>query len=1091
LVALAGCSGPEQARGVPEEVIRHNVLGTAYLGQQNSSEAEQAFRTALELRPHDPLLLNNLAVSLIQQGRLEEAEALLQQVVGLDADHPYARYNLGSIWKNLGNFEEAAEQFESVERFDPDDLMTHYNLGMIYFRLGRESEAEAQYRRALELDPTHVSTLYALGRLLIQRGEQDEGMAWLARSQEIRARSGLDVAVGSQYGEQGPYAMGADYPGDALAAPSAIPVDFVRLAAGVLGTDGREVSLVQLAVAPRPPENRLTGFAVDTAGALRPFDIGGLGPAIISPPAFFAVATAAGDVTGDGTVDLVALTLDEQTLAAAVLPSGMPGRAAPGDTPSIDVGSVPEAFDLALVDRDHDGDLDLFFCWTATAAAGCAIGTNDGSGGLEIRASSEHGFRPTPVASDVVRVGFSDVDNDRDIDLLLARAGRVDVFANERDGNFEEISDAVGLGAAVSDVTGTLAVADLDKNGWMDLVLGVPDGARVHPNRMGRFQPGRVFETDAAGPLHAVVFDHDNDGFLDLALPAATGMRFFRNLGAGDWDGEGIEVADPDGGSVLPVAAFDADQDGDLDLATVRSLPEPELVLLSNEGGNANHWIRVASRGLADNTFGVGAKVEILAGGLRQKHEVIGPLPLHQGLGSRETVESVRHLWPSGILQDEVALRVGSTVEVEQLDRKGTSCPLLYAREDGGWRFVTDFLGGAAVGYRLPTGSFNVPDTDEYVKIEGGIAPDPDGTLRLRVNNQLQEVIWFDRLELVVVDHPAGTEIFPNERLMPGPPWPAFDLFASADIRPVRRAHAVEDGADLTELLARRDRRYISNFGLRPFKGYADPHTLELDLGPFVDSDRVVLLLDGWIDYADSTANVAASQAGVRLVPPELSIADGRGGWRGTEHLMGFPAGLPKTMTVDLTGQFHGDDHRLRIATNMRIYWDRARVLVGGEDVPLQIRRIPASRAELRPGGFPAATSPDGLPPFGYDARAVSWRSAGGGRRPPRHHAVRRRDRAPVRVARTARARPGANVPPVCRRLRQGYGSQLGRQLPARADPLPCDAGLPVPGRRGTPGARGGRGSSHAHRDRSSTGASGCRATASSGRARPVRVAIQ
>jgi len=82
-------------------------------------------------------------------------------------------------------------------------------------------------------------------------------------------------------------------------------------------------------------------------------------------------------------------------------------------------------------------------------------------------------------------------------------------------------------------------------------------------------------------------------------------------------------------------------------------------------------------------------------------------------------------------------------------------------------------------------------------------------------------------------------------------------------------------------------------------------------------------LLTAWIDYADSSSNLAASQAGVSLVPPYLQVRNARGEWQTVLPRMGFPAGLPKTMTVDLTGKCLTADGHVRIVTSMRIYWDQ------------------------------------------------------------------------------------------------------------------------------------------------------------------------
>ena len=100
-VATIGCGGDEE-RGVPEDVVRHNTLGTAYLGQQQWPEAEAEFRRALALRPDDPLLLDNTAVALIQQGRTADAAELLEQALAADADFPWAHFNLGLALDSQG-----------------------------------------------------------------------------------------------------------------------------------------------------------------------------------------------------------------------------------------------------------------------------------------------------------------------------------------------------------------------------------------------------------------------------------------------------------------------------------------------------------------------------------------------------------------------------------------------------------------------------------------------------------------------------------------------------------------------------------------------------------------------------------------------------------------------------------------------------------------------------------------------------------------------------------------------------------------------------------------------------------------------------
>jgi tetratricopeptide (TPR) repeat protein len=974
--AAAGCS-TGGGSGVPEEVIRTNILGTAYLGQTKWVEAEAEFRRALALRPDDPLLLTNTALALLQQEETDEAMELLERAVAADAGYTSAHFNMGLIENRSGNFERAVDHFARAVELDPNDLFARYYLGTSLARIDREPEAIDALRAALERDPTHVSTLYALGRLLLQQGKQESGMQMITRSQEIRARSGLDEAVGSEYGEQGRLSRATDYPGGALEAPEPIPVQFEATVRVGLDPGSRGIAWTLV-----PSETGVALLVAQRATVLQLLPPGRSEPvAATSLEGAEIAALAAGDADNDGHVDVAALLALPSGDGERLVPAwfrrsgeGATATAPPDDAFSGDaetrLDTRASGLDLTFVDRDHDGDLDLFWCWSSEGdGGGCNLATNDGEGRFDVQASTGHGF-DIEAPSGRVAVAFSDIDNDRDLDLLVAEAGGLHLLSNQRDGSFDDISEAVGLAGAVAGVH-ALAVADLNKDGWMDLLVGRDDGVRLLANRRGRFDPPSPLTTNGDGAGDVVVLDFDNDGFLDVAGSSAKGLLAYHNRGAERWqprpDLLKIEGLNSD---AAPLAGLDADGDGDLDLAVADGTGT--VSLLVNQGGNAHRWIDLDSEGVGDNRFGIGAKVEVLAGALRQKFEVTRPVPVHVGLGGRERVQAARYLWPSGVLQDEIDLGRGAATKITQLDRKGTSCPLLYAWRDGGWHFVTDFLGGAAVGYQVAPGVFSTPDTDEYVRVDGGLTEDGSGRLRLRLNNQLEEVIWFDQAELIVVDHPAGTVVHPNERLMPGPPYPEYELFASSDVRPLVSALGVEDASDLTERLSASDGHFVDNFELLRPKGYAESHTLEMDIGPFDGDARVVLLLDGWIDYADSSSNLAAAQAGLALVPPRLHVADGRGGWTDVSAgRMGFPAGLPKTMAVEVSGLFPTPDHRVRIETNMRIYWDRARVMIGGEDTPLEVTRLKPLAAELRFGGFPRPTRPHGGPPLAYDPDRV------------------------------------------------------------------------------------------------------------------------
>ncbi len=103
--------------------------------------------------------------------------------------------------------------------------------------------------------------------------------------------------------------------------------------------------------------------------------------------------------------------------------------------------------------------------------------------------------------------------------------------------------------------------------------------------------------------------------------------------------------------------------------------------------------------------------------------------------------EARRVGWPAGIVQAETDLPSatsgpGAARLVEELDRKPSSCPYLFTWNGAGFEFVTDFLGGGEIGYRVSPGIRNVPDPDEYVRIAPGQLVPREGRYELRITNE-------------------------------------------------------------------------------------------------------------------------------------------------------------------------------------------------------------------------------------------------------------------------------------------------------------------------------------------------------------------
>jgi hypothetical protein len=98
---------------------------------------------------------------------------------------------------------------------------------------------------------------------------------------------------------------------------------------------------------------------------------------------------------------------------------------------------------------------------------------------------------------------------------------------------------------------------------------------------------------------------------------------------------------------------------------------------------------------------------------------------------------------------------------------------------------------------------------------------------------------------------------------------------------------------------------------------------------------------------------------------------------------LGFPAGKDKTVLTDLSRHLPArGGRRIRLATNMEIYWDRLGWAVGRPDVvPRPVRLLPES-ADLRYRGYSVTEQKDASTPerprYRLEGTAARWRDLEG-----------------------------------------------------------------------------------------------------------------
>jgi hypothetical protein len=432
----------------------------------------------------------------------------------------------------------------------------------------------------------------------------------------------------------------------------------------------------------------------------------------------WGMGVAVGDYDNDGFDDIYVTCLGPNHLLRNT------GKGTFTDvTQTAGVGDPRWSTGAAFVDYDNDGKLDLFVSnyvdfdvnnlpefGKGRSCQFKGIPVQCGPRGLKGAGDSLYHNNGNGTFSDVSKkAGVADADGYYGLGVICSdfdEDGLVDIFVandstpnflwhNNGDGTFKDIGFASGT--AVNEngsEQGSMGVTlgDYDHDGKLDLFVTNFDddyNTLYHNDGRGSFTDVSYATKVAAVSLPYVgwgtkFFDYDNDGWVDLLVinghvyPQLPSYKQRNLVHHNDRDGTFSEVGAQLGPPFLEKrtgrgAAFgDLDNDGDVDVV-INNLDGAAQVLL-NAGGNSNNSVLIKTIGVKGNRDGIGARVSVTSGDLKQVEEVYSgatyisqnDLRLHFGLEKRTKVDLIEVRWPNGAIEKITGAGVNKILTIKE-----------------------------------------------------------------------------------------------------------------------------------------------------------------------------------------------------------------------------------------------------------------------------------------------------------------------------------------------------------------------------------------------------------------------------------------
>src|SRR5581483_6492233 len=150
--------------------------GQALYNEKKYAEAAAMFEQALPLAKDKnvPIVLSRLADTYHKARQLDKAQEYYVKAIEAKPDDASLHNNLGNVYADMGKTTEAVAEFQKAAQIDPPGASRYYfNLGAIMYNQGKMDEAASAFKKATELDPKFADAYFLLGQSLMGKMTMD------------------------------------------------------------------------------------------------------------------------------------------------------------------------------------------------------------------------------------------------------------------------------------------------------------------------------------------------------------------------------------------------------------------------------------------------------------------------------------------------------------------------------------------------------------------------------------------------------------------------------------------------------------------------------------------------------------------------------------------------------------------------------------------------------------------------------------------------------------------------------------------------------------------------------------------------------